>query len=326
MFKLIYPKFWQHRTLVSYLLWPLSQIYRVLGIIRYLLAKPVRFNAKVICIGNINVGGTGKTQIAIWLAEFLTKKNINFIVVTKGYRGLLRGPVVVEREHSTREVGDESILLAKYATVVVTQKIHKAVSFINKLNPRIIIVDDGMQNPNFHKDFCILTFDGLRGIGNEFLIPAGPLRQKFASGVKQSDAIIIFNKVKSDYLTARLKPCTRPLFSADTVSSGNELDDELNYFAFCSIGNPEKFFNTLQIANFKLINTKVFPDHHCYTKDEIETLIIEARRQTATLITTAKDYVKIPKEYHSNIKCLDTTLIIDKENELETLINEKIIY
>jgi len=326
MFKLIYPKFWQRRTLISYLLWPLSQIYRILGIIRYLFAKPVRFKAKVICVGNINVGGTGKTQIAIWLANFLTKKDINFIVVTKGYKGLLQGPIVVEPQHTASDVGDESALLAKYATVVVAQKIHKAVNYINKLNPQIVIVDDGMQNPNFYKDFCILSFDGLRGIGNELLAPAGPLRQKFASGVKQSDAIIIFNKDRADYLTARLESCNKPLFGADTVPGNNNLDNELNYLAFCSIGNPEKFFLTLEISNFKLLSTKVFPDHHSYTIDEIETLITKAKENNATLITTAKDYVKIPKKYHSNIKCLDTTLVIDKENELETLINEKIIY
>lgn len=326
MFKLVYPKFWQQKTTLSYLLWPLSQIYLSLGIVRYLIAKPVRFKAKVICVGNITVGGTGKTQVVIWLAEFLTERKINFIIITKGYKGLLKVPVIVDYQHNFFDVGDESILLSKYGKVIAAKKIDQAEKLVNELNPQVIIVDDGMQNPNFHKDLCLVVFDGIRGLGNRFLIPAGPLRQKLSQGLSISDALIIFNKDKLDS-SIELHNASKSVFSATTIPCSNEFNHELNYLAFCSIGNPEKFFHTLKAANFELIETKVFPDHHSYTSEEIKSLIDRALKYNATLITTTKDYVKIPKEFlNSNIKCLDTKLVIDNENELKNIIDEKIIY
>ena len=329
MFKLIYPEFWQHKTIVSYLLWPLSQVYRFLGVIRYLIAKPIRFKAKVICVGNINVGGTGKTQVVIWLAKFLHEKKVNFIIITKGYRGLLNGPVIVGRRHSFTEVGDESVLLSKYGKVVATKKIHQAENLVNELKPQVIIVDDGMQNPNFYKDLCFVVFDGMRSLSNKFLIPAGPLRQKFAQGLNISNAVIIFNRNETDYANIISQNASKPVFNATTVPDSNEFDCKLNYFAFCSIGNPEKFFRTLKAANFKLIVTRIFPDHHSYTFEEMKSLIDEALKYNATLITTTKDYVKIPREFLNSgidIKCLNTKLAIDNENELKNLINEKITY
>lgn len=326
MFKLIYPKFWQRKTWISYMLWPFSLIYYLLGIIRYLNAKPVRFESKVICVGNVNVGGAGKTQIVTWLAQFFTRRNINFVIISKGYKGSLKGPLIVNSSHIAREVGDESILLASYGRVIVANKIHKAVKLVNDLKPKVIIVDDGLQNPNFHKDFCILAVDGMRATDNEFLIPAGPLRQKFAQGIDMSDAIIISNRNEAERLSLKFKTVSKPIFDAVTVSSDNKLYTDLNYLAFCSIGNPEKFFLTLRSAGFKLSSTEVFPDHHCYTVDEIKVLITQAQKYNATLITTAKDYVKIQKEYQrSGIKCFNTKLVIENENELKMLINEKII-
>ena len=326
MLKLIYPLFWQRKTWISYILWPFSLIYYLLGVIRYLNAKPVHFEAKVICVGNVNVGGAGKTQIVTWLAQFLAQQNIEFIIISKGYKGSLKGPLIVKSSHTAKEIGDESVLLNKYGRVIVANKIHKAVKIVNDLKPKIIIIDDGLQNPNFHKDFCILAVDGMRTIDNDFLIPAGPLRQKFTQGIDMSDAIIILNRNEAEHLNSKFKTVSKPVFNAITVPYDNKLDMDLNYLAFCSIGNPEKFFLTLKLTGFKLSNTKIFPDHHCYTIDEIEALIIQAQQYDATLITTAKDYVKIQKEYQgSNIKCFNTKLVIENENELKMLINEKIV-
>lgn len=312
MIKLSYPDFWQNKTSISYLLWPLSQIYRSLGFVRKILAKPIRFPAKVICVGNITVGGTGKTQVAIWLAKLYQARNINFVIITKAYGSNLNKATLVNRLHTPIEVGDESVILREYGTVIATKNIKQAADIIRQLKPEVIIVDDGMQNPNFIKDFTILVVDQTRMFGNEFLLPAGPLRQYVEEGLNAADAIIsIGNKLNIS--------TDKPTFNAN-IKATKIPDKEKNYFAFSGIGNPQRFLDTLQECGLKICGYRNFPDHNNYTAEDWRYLNEEAVKNHAELITTKKDYVKV--KHYMDVLFLDVELIIDNQRMLVDLIYE----
>lgn len=189
MIKLLYPKFWQRRNIIAYLLLPISLIYQFLGYLRASLARPIMLPAKVICVGNCSVGGTGKTQIVMYLAKLLKARNVSFIIITKGYGSKLKNSAIVNARHTATEVGDEGVILAKHGTVIATKNIKEILPLISKFKPDVIIVDDFLQNPHFHKDFTIVSVDSQRLFGNGFLIPAGPLRQYPNKALDAADLI-----------------------------------------------------------------------------------------------------------------------------------------
>lgn len=283
MIKLYYPKFWQSKNILAYLLLPLGYLYLLLGYIRKFFAKPIKFNARTICVGNATIGGTGKTQVVIKIAQELTKRNINFIILSKGYGGRNNHYSLVTKTSSPYDVGDEALELCEYGTTFSVPRISYVPEIIEKYKPDIILVDDGMQNPNFIKDFVIMTIDGTRAFGNGFPIPAGPMRCRIDDALKAADAVVVVGRgefaIQNGIFAATIKP-SRKLTSN-------------KYYAFAGIGNPEKFFTTLSDSKACLIKTKIFPDHYSYTKQEILDLIQEAKFLGAKLITTRKDYVKI---------------------------------
>ncbi|MGI4775931.1 MAG: tetraacyldisaccharide 4'-kinase [Janthinobacterium lividum] len=324
MFRLLYPKFWQKRGLISYILWPFSQIYILLSLIRKLISPLSHFNAKVICVGNLTVGGTGKTQIVIWLAKFFQENNISFVILTKGYSSRLEGAVLVSKYHKAIDVGDESIMLSKYGQVVASRRPAEAVEIINKLGPRVVISDDGMQNPSFHKDFVILAIDGDRAFGNGYIIPAGPLREPAFNALNRCDAVVIINF--SYETNTILKNCDKKIFKAKIVAENKDASAYVAYYAFSGIGDPERFFNTLKVSGMSVSKTKIFPDHYNYLPSEMEKLITEAKDLNLVLITTRKDYVRISTIFKNcDIRCFDIRLIIEDENQLMTLLDEKIL-
>jgi len=319
MFKLIYPEFWQKRGALAYLLWPFSILYLLAGYLRWFIAQPVKFPCKVICVGNITVGGTGKTQIVIYIAKLLKARNINFVIVTKGFGSQLKVPTLVQPYHSYEDVGDESIILAKYGTVIAAKNIQSILTLVNKLKPSVILVDDSLQNPNFYKDCTIITVDGSRLFGNEFLLPAGPLRQYPKTAFKKANIVIFIDINDNDnyhyhdidqILTAQIVPTIK-------------LDVTKNYFAFCGIGNPQRFFATLRNYGIKLAGCKIFPDHHNYSTQDFKYLQEQAIALNAILITTRKDFVKIPADTIPSI-CCDVELSFNDPTKLENLIDAKI--
>ena len=320
MIKLLYPKFWQSRNCLAYLLLPLSAIYYLLGQLRHYFARPITLPAKVICVGNYTIGGTGKTQITMKLAQALKAKQIEFVIVSKGYGGSYSKPTTVDHTMSSLLVGDEALELCAYGTTIVSRKISDAVPIINTLSPKVIIVDDGAQNPNFKKDCVIMAVDGLRGFGNNMLFPAGPLRQNNWD----ADAVVVLDpsdnlenitsKIKADIFVARNSPIS--------------LDRKTQYYAFAGIGNPKRFFTMLKNHNIPCVKTISFPDHHQYSTSEIDQLIQDAQIVNAVLLTTNKDYVKLKHIYGNHIsdecKCCDISFVIDEEDKFLKIIYEKI--
>ncbi len=323
MIKLTYPSFWSKKNIVSWLLIAFSWIYQLLGSLRKLLVKPVKLPCFVICIGNISVGGTGKTQLVAWLAKNLRKKNCNFLIVTKGYNSNLRGAKLVEPLDLPSDVGDESKMLSEYGQVLAAKSIKYALPIINDLKPDVVIFDDGMQNPGFFKDLTIVVLDTIRNIGNGRIFPAGPLRESVQSAINRSDIVIMIgNELCPNFsLIQTITSSNKPFFKSKIQLTGN-IDTSKNYYAFTAIGDPDRFFRLLNENGINVLATKAFPDHHHYSREEITALVKEADKQTLFLLTTKKDYVKISD--HTKMLCAEVTLTFDKEEELFQLIYEKI--
>ncbi len=314
MIKLVYPEFWSKKNWRSCLLTPVSWIYQLLGVIRLLFAKPIRLPAKVICVGNMSVGGTGKTQIVSHLATKLTKQKHNFIIITKGYGSSLSGAKIVSEDDKASEVGDESVLLSKFATVIAAKNIKSALPLIDKLKPEIIIFDDGMQNPGFIKDINILVIDSSRAIGNGLIFPSGPLREYSEIALNRADIIIMIgNTPCSNFaLATNIASSKKPLFKAK-IRMTTKLDPKGSYYAFTAIGNPERFYQLLEGNKISIQGKKSFPDHHNYINEEISDLQQMAKAKQYHLLTTRKDFVKITN--NDNIISVDVDLDIENTKE-----------
>lgn len=321
MIKLFYPKFWQKRNIIAHILFPLSLIYQFLGFLRRILARPITLPTEVICVGNCSIGGTGKTQIVMYLAKLFKSKNINFVIVTKAYGSNLKDATIVQKEHPALEVGDESVILAKYGTVIATKNIKQIKNLIYELKPNIIIVDDFLQNPHFHKDFTIVSVDSTRLFGNGFLIPSGPLREYPNKALNLADLIFLignnYNETPNSLTSYKNK-----LIQAQMIASNN-IDKTKNYFAFSGIGDPERFLLTLKNHGLNILDYKNFPDHYNYSTKDIEDLYLLAKAHNATLITTRKDYIKI-SDSKNNILCLDIELSINNPDLLYEKIFKKV--
>lgn len=320
MIRLIYPKFWHTKNIIAYLLLPLSCLYLFASYLRKIIARPITFPCKVICVGNISIGGTGKTQIVIFLAKILKAINIDFIIITKGYGSKLKTALLVEPHHTALDVGDEAVMLLKYGKVIASKKIQYILPFIQKIKPKVVIVDDAMQNPNFYKDIVILSVDADRLFGNELLIPAGPLREYPKQAIEKADIVILVgsSNVAPFFLHKKL-----PFFQAQIVPT-IDIDKTKRYFAFSGIGNPERFFSTLENYGLQLVGNKIFPDHHQYREEDLDYLKEQSEKSNSLLITTRKDYVKIC-DTNLSIICCDVHLLLNNQKLLADLIYEKIL-
>ncbi len=313
--RFLYPKFWQTQNIIAYLLLPLSLIYAFFSFLRRLLISQVRLSPRVICVGNASIGGAGKTQIVIWLAKLLAARNVKFAIITRAYGSKLQGAKLVSPNHSASEVGDESVLLASYGIEKKKKKLKDATSLIKSLNVDYIIMDDGLQNPTFYKDFIILVVDAHRGFGNNFLLPAGPLRQNSKQALQLANAVIYVGNNFSEQRASDPKEFYAEIVQATTF------DKSCKYLAFCGIGNPERFFETLKKLELNLVDTAVFPDHYEYKQDDLQELLLKAKALKAWLITTRKDYVKLKAMQGSeSIICCDVELLIQNEEKLVELV------
>lgn len=276
---------------IAWLLVPVSFVYYFIGRVVWWFRKHKQFKSRrlVICVGNILAGGVGKTPIVKEIANRLDAP-----VVMRGYK----------KSKDTNGIGDEATMLSKNGLTVHVGNRKKNIELLSKQNADVpIVMDDGLQNPTIKKDISILVFDEGLGFGNGFLLPAGPLRVP-KSHIKNADVIIV---IKSDKPKKNFKlPAGIPVFYAknQTVSPYDE-DEKL--VAFAGIGYPKKFFAAIK----NVVATKSFPDHYQYTKQDLEKLIKLADEKNAKLITTEKDWVRLPQELQDKIKYAKLETVID---------------
>lgn len=323
MIKLRYPQFWLKRGMTSSLLIPLSWIYILLGFLRKLIITPIKLPGFVICIGNVSVGGTGKTQVTKWLADNFQKNNYNFLIITKAYGAQIKGAKIVEKTDLAEYVGDESKLLSFYGPVIAAKSLKYALPLINQLKPDVIIFDDGMQNPSFIKDLTILVIDTIRNVGNNKIFPSGPLRMNLIHALSKSDVIAFTGNhpCNNFSLIQTIIDSKKPFFKSKMQLKTN-IDKTKNYYAFAGIGNPSSFFHLLEENGVNIVLKKAFPDHYNYTALDIKQLVDEAGDLDLQLMTTQKDFVKINDPI--NIVNVEVDLYFDNETQLFNIINEKI--
>ena len=312
------PEFWNHRGIMSVLLWPLSLIWAFAGAMRNHFARQSTSLLPVICIGNITAGGTGKTPVTAFLYDGLCAAGYHPAVLIRGYGAAVNAPLWVDpSQHTTDDCGDEALMLAESRDVLVAPDRVAGAHVISLRGIHdVILMDDGMQNPFISKTLSIGIFDGSVGIGNGFSIPAGPMRVSLASGVKQMD-IALINGHDETNIAAKL-PFGLTRFNA-SLSPDQTIIDALGdkpILAFAGIGQPKRFFATLRKAGCNLAHYLAFADHHPYSETDLVRLQEDAIRLGAQLVTTQKDWVRLPADWRERIVALPVALAIDDDGAL----------
>lgn len=290
---------------------------------------------KVISIGNITVGGSGKTPMAIYLADALTKKGKKVVVLSRGYKSKNKDIDIVSDGKNIflnpDEAGDEPFLIAKKTKnipVVIGKDRYKAGLFaVDRFQPDIIILDDGFQHIRLKRDKDIVLIDSIRGFGNGHLLPRGILREPIDS-LKRADNIFISNDKNEEIIhKIRASGAAAPLKSFKYKPSGfvNLADDTMiepdklknkNILAFAGIANPISFFKTLEGLGIAIKEKMVFPDHHKYNSKDIDKIKTHTN-SIDCFITTEKDGVKIKDLLSGNIVVYALSIDVEICNEAE---------
>ena len=322
------PKYFKTKLGIGILFLPLSLIYWLVSKINEYKSKAYKSSARVICIGNITLGGVGKTPLVIKIVETLLKKKFRVGVLSRGYGSRLSSkiPVIVDgKKHTAIDVGDEVFMIyqkfkGKVPVCICTNRANGAKMLENKVD--IIIMDDGLQNYTLSKDKSVIVFDGQTGIGNGFIFPAGPLRETLKRGMKKADAIVVIRKIKRSF-EKKLSKYNLPIFNAKTVAKNLDKFKGKSVIAFAGIGNPHKFSDTLRTENIKIKRLFEFPDHHEYSDSDFKKIINIAKG--LPILTTTKDYVKVPKKYQPNITPVEIDLNIDRADDFFNTIKNNCI-
>ena len=314
------PAFWQDRHAVAgRLLAPLGNLYGAVTRWRLAHGHPWQAPIPVICIGNLTAGGTGKTPIVRDLATRLVRAGRRPHILSRGHGGAARGPLRIDPErHDAAAAGDEPLLLARDAPCWIAADRASGARAIAAAGGDVILMDDGFQNPSLVQDLKILVVDGEAGFGNGRLIPAGPLREPVERGLARADAIVLMGPDRADI--ASMISSRLPIFPAALVSPSGDRLDGVKVVAFAGIGRPEKFRATLTGIGADLVVFRAFPDHHPYSRKELETLAADAQRSSATLVTTEKDWVRLPTAWRVRILAIPIVVRWQDETAIETLI------
>ncbi|ARO15743.1 tetraacyldisaccharide 4'-kinase [Ketogulonicigenium robustum] len=270
----------------------------------------------IICVGNINVGGTGKTPTALALIALLQARGAVVHVVSRGYGGTLLGPVQVNPAHHTAaEVGDEPILLALQAPTWVARDRAAGANAAAAAGASVIILDDGFQNPAVHKDLSLVVVDAAAGFGNARPLPAGPLRETLSAGLARADLVLTIGPDVAQTRFATPLPCPRLQGQLVPLETGMPWQG-LRTFAFAGIGNPAKFFTSLESLGATIVGREGLDDHQPLSDALMTRLAAQARALNARLVTTEKDAIRLPDHWRAEVLVLPVRLHIRDESPL----------
>ncbi len=305
------PNFWDlpKPTLISYFLIPFSIPIMVRNFISQFFKKEKSLKIKTICVGNIYLGGTGKTPLTIKLYEILNKLNHNVATVKKDY--------------SNQK--DEQLLLHEKTTLIITKSRKKAIRQGLDKNYDFLIFDDGLQEMGIDFNFKFVCFKLKNWIGNGKLIPAGPMREKISS-LKKFDAVFL-NGYSDNFENIRdqiqnINKNIKIFRTFYQISNIEKLDINSRYLIFSGIGNPSDFKNILLENKFDVKKEMIFPDHYKYNRNDLNKIFENAKNENLKILTTEKDYMKIPKNFKSEINFLSIDVIIQNENQLINLLKK----
>ena len=307
------PLFWDYTkpNLISNILLPLTVFVKLNNILVNNIKKKKNKNIKTICIGNIYLGGTGKTPTTITLNKILKKLSKNISIGKKFYA-----------KHN-----DEHMLLRKQVNLILDDNRQKIIDLAIKKRREILIFDDGLQDKNIEYDLKFVCFSADNWVGNGRLIPAGPLREKIQS-LRKYDGVFFNNSNKENkkaiILIKKINPKIKIFTTKYKILNLNKFNKKKNYLIFSGIGNPSGFRNILYKNNIKVIKEIIFPDHYQYNTEDIKDIKKIAKKLNTKIITTEKDYVKISISDKKNIDFLKIDLIIENKNKLLNLIKSKL--
>lgn len=307
------PDFWQRDGALPVLLSPLGALYGMTVAFKARRAAPVDSGLPVVCVGNLTAGGTGKTPIAIAIAERLRAQGQRPYFLTRGYGGTTRGPALASRGHSAAEMGDEALVLARTAPTIVARNRAAGAKLAREKGASVLVMDDGHQNFALRKSLSLVVIDAEAGFGNGRPIPAGPLREPVAQGLARADAVIMVGDGDPD-LKGYLGPLLRAHLKADGTGFAGK-----RVFAFAGIGRPGKFVTSLQESGANVIGSCFFGDHHAYAEHEISQLKMVAG--DALLVTTEKDFVRLTTTEREGIRVLKVAATFDDGTALQALLD-----
>ena len=301
---------WQARALA-----PLAALYALATAHRVAHKPSFTAQCPVICVGNINAGGTGKTPTVIALIERFAGKDVH--VVSRGYGGSETGPLRVdERSHIAAQVGDEPLLISAFAPTWVAKDRAAGVAAAEANGADVILLDDGFQNPNVAKTLSIVVVDAAVGFGNGRVLPAGPLREPVDAGLKRADLLLSIGDAKAQKAFQPDTTVLRATAHLEVLQMGMDWTGQ-KVMAFAGIGRPEKFFATLRATGADVLHTEALEDHQPLTDALMARLEADAARTGAQLVTTEKDAVRLPKAFRTKVLTLPVRLRFDEVAALD---------
>jgi len=296
------PSFWDKQiSILSYLLLPFTIFVRVNNFLNSKKKKYLSKKLKTICVGNIYVGGTGKTPTTIKLYDLIKK---------------IKNASTAKKYYLNQQ--DEEILLKRKTKFLTASSRKSIIKLAEKKNIEVLIFDDGLQDNQIDYNFKFVCFDGDLGIGNGLLLPAGPLRETINS-LKKYDVVFIKKGNNLNNLIKLIEKHNKriKIFITDyKVSKFSKFNRSKKYLIYSGIGNPHSFAKILKQNKVKIVDKIIFPDHHSYSNQDFNFILNKAKQNNAEIITTEKDYVKVPKELQKKIKFLKVNLIIHNEKKL----------
>ena len=326
---MLFPKFWlkpkSSSFFLKYLLLPATLIWRFFRKLELTFVVPQKSPIPVICIGNITIGGNGKTPTAMKIRSLLTDLGYTPHILSRGYKSNFKGPHFINPAlDSFLDVGDEPLMMSFYGPTWIARDRRSGIKSAILSGADIIILDDGFQNHSIIKDFSILVIETSVAFGNGYLIPAGPLREPVSSALKKTDLLITIGKkndqvnFKTNFSSLKLPTVVEGELK---VRPGNRNLNNKLVLAFSGIAHPEKFRVTLENLGANILRFDIFSNHKPFKIVTLKRLINEAKTNDAILITTEKDFVRIPNDLQSNFHALTVDLEITNQG----LVIEKIV-
>ncbi|ABI77857.1 tetraacyldisaccharide 4'-kinase [Hyphomonas neptunium ATCC 15444] len=310
------PKSREAAPLTRLLLTPFAMLY--LWALRRKLAKarPEAAPVPVVCIGNLTAGGAGKTPVTEAIRNRIRSAGLRAASLSRGHGGAEPGPLKVDpARHTSRDVGDEPLLLAGSGEAWIGRKRPEAARAMAADGAEIILMDDGHQNPSLKKDLTLIVIDAGAPFGNGHVLPKGPLREKVPEGLARADAVILMGAGPvPPEVTASSLPVLRARLAPLAAPPPGPL------VAFAGIGRPQKFFDSLAQAGGNVSDAVPFGDHHPYTKGDVQFLRSLAHDHGARLITTTKDHVRLPLDAQSEILAWPVTAVFEDTAALDAVL------
>lgn len=292
------PNFWKTVNIISLILFPLTIITHLFNFLKDLTIKQNKFNLPIICVGNTFIGGTGKTPLSIYLFNLLRKKNKNPAIIRKFY---------------SDHLDEISLTKKKIPSFFFFRNRIRSIILAEKKKHDVVIMDDGLQDKSIKKDVSIICFNSNDAMGNNFLLPAGPLREHLRQ--KDEYSIILINGKRNIKLERNIKSKLKnvKIFYSSYIPKKIDKLKNKKILAFAGIGNPNNFFQLLKNNRLNLIKKVSFPDHYNYSKNEIMKLLNDAKEKKLTLVTTEKDYYRLKALKLKKINYISVDLKIIKK-------------